>query len=66
MPTVTKDPAKVAAGKAGMRARWGADPRTPPLVAHLDELSAPARRLILVMIQAAARAEAKRAPEIPQ
>lgn len=51
--TATKDPKKVAAGKAGMRSRWGDEPRR----VRLDDLTAPQRRLVLALV-AAAREEA--------
>jgi hypothetical protein len=47
--SVPKNPAKVAAGKAGMRARWGAEPR----IVRLDDLNPPQRRLVLALIEAA-------------
>jgi hypothetical protein len=43
-----KNPRLVAAGKAGMRARWG-----PPRIVRLDTLEPPYRRLILAMVEAA-------------
>jgi hypothetical protein len=43
-----KDPRLVAAGKAGMLARWG-----PARVVRLDELRPEYRRLILAMVEAA-------------
>lgn len=49
MTEAVKDPRKVKAGKAGMRARWGAEPR----VIRLDELTAPQRRLVLALVDAA-------------
>lgn len=52
-----KDPRKVAAGKAGMRARWGAEPR----VVRLDELTPPQRRLVVALVDAA-KAELRAAP----
>lgn len=53
-----KDPRKVAAGKAGMRARWGTEPR----VVRLDTLTESQRRLVLALVNAA-RQEAARDPE---
>lgn len=43
-----KNPAKVAAGRAGALKRWG-----PPRVVRLDELTPDQRRLVLAMIEAA-------------
>ena len=56
MNVATKDPRKVKAGKASARARWGNE---PPRHIRLDELDAPARRLVVALIDAA-RAERER------
>ena len=53
-----KDPAKVRAGQIGARIRWGGTPR----VVRLDSLTAPQRRLVLALIDAA-RHEAVRDPQ---
>lgn len=50
----SKDPVRVRAGRAGARRRWG-----EPRVVRLDDLSAPQRRLVLALIDAA-RQEAVR------
>lgn len=46
--TVGKHPAKVAAGQAGARKRWGA-----PRVVRIDDLTPEQRRLVLALIDAA-------------
>ena len=53
-----KDPAKVRAGHIGARTRWGDAPR----VVRLDALTAPQRRLVLALVDAA-RQEAAREPQ---
>jgi hypothetical protein len=53
-----KDPRRVAAGRAGMRARWAGH---VPRVISLDTLTAPQRRLVLALVNAA-RDEAAREP----
>ncbi len=58
MTIATKDPRKVRAGQIGARSRWGEEPR----VVRLDELTAPQRRLVLALIDAA-RLEAAREPQ---
>jgi hypothetical protein len=50
--------AKVRAGQASARKRWGELPR----IVRLDDLSDPQRRLVLALI-AAARQEAERGAE---
>jgi len=50
-----KDPAKVKAGLAGARTRWG----TAPSVVKLHDLTDPQRRLVLALVEAA-RAERER------
>ncbi len=62
MVSETKDPAKVAAGKAGMAARWGVPRRV-----HLGDFGPDERLAILAAIEArraakAARREAERDP----
>ena len=54
-----KDPRKVAAGRAGMRARWG-EPRR----LRLDSLDPITRRAILAIVAAAA--ENKKAPVVSE
>lgn len=49
-----KDPAKVAAGQAGARARWGDERR----IVRLDELPPEQRRLVVALIEAARAAKA--------
>lgn len=44
----TKDPRRVAGGRAGARKRWG-----EPRIVRLDELTAEQRRLVLALITAA-------------
>ena len=44
-----KDPAKVRAGRAGARRRWGSHPSR---VVRLDELTASQRRLVLALVEA--------------
>lgn len=56
-----KDPAKVRAGQAAARARWGDTPR----VVRIDQLTASQRRLVLALIEAA-RAEQERPPDPPR
>jgi hypothetical protein len=48
LPPELRDPQRVAAGKAGMLSRWG-----PPRVVRLDDLTAPQRRVVLALIEAA-------------
>jgi hypothetical protein len=55
--STTKDPAKVAAGKAGMRARWG-----PPRVVRLDSLTSEQRRLVVALVEAAKSAPPQEPP----
>lgn len=55
-----KNPSRVSRGRLGAAARWGPEPRR--VIVRLDELPAPARRLILALA-AAAKAEAERDPE---
>jgi hypothetical protein len=57
MVSATKDPAKVRAGQAGMRKRWG-----PPRILRLDALTAPQRRVILGIIDVFAHEKA--APDV--
>jgi hypothetical protein len=57
--STTKDPRKVAAGKAGMRARWGPDPR----IVRLDTLPAAHRAAILAYL-AVARANEQADPGV--
>ena len=52
--SLRKNPAKVAAGQAGARARWGDLPKT----VRLDELNADERRLVLALVNAAKAAKA--------
>ncbi len=59
-----KDPAKQRAGRIGAATRWGADPHIPPRVIVLDDLDAPARRLVMALVDAARR-EAERTPDNP-
>lgn len=47
--TLQKDPTKVRAGQIGARARWGEEPR----IVRLDALTAPQRRLVLALVDAA-------------
>jgi len=58
MTIATKNAAKVRAGHIGARTRWGDTPR----VVRLDELTAPQRRLVLALVDAA-RQEAAREPQ---
>jgi hypothetical protein len=58
MVSALKDPAKVRAGKAGMRARWGA-----PRVIRLDGLHPAVREAVAALIEAQRSAEAKAAQE---
>jgi hypothetical protein len=44
-----KNPRRIAAGRIGARNRWGDTPR----VVRLDDLTAPQRRLVLALIEAA-------------
>lgn len=53
--SAVKNPVKVRAGTIGARTRWGTEPR----VVRLDELTAPQRRLVLALVDAA-RQEAAR------
>ena len=55
--SVSKDPVKQRAGHIGARRRWG-----DPGVVRLDELTAPQRRLVLALVEAA-RAEQSRTPQ---
>ena len=48
VPPEERDPQKVAAGKASAEKRWG-----PKRVVRLDDLTAPQRRVILALIDAA-------------
>lgn len=48
---VIKDPAKVAAGRAGARKRWGGQ-----RILRLDQLTPEQRRLVLALIDAAKEA----------
>lgn len=52
-----KNPVKQRAGQIGARRRWG-----EPGVVRLDELTAPQRRLVMALVEAA-RAEGSRDPE---
>jgi hypothetical protein len=45
----SKDPTKVRAGRIGAQTRWGDTPR----VVRLDDLTAPQRRLVLALVDAA-------------
>jgi hypothetical protein len=45
---VEKNPAKVAAGRAGAASRWG-----PPRVVRIDQLTPEQRRLVVALIEAA-------------
>lgn len=62
-----KDPAKVRAGSIGGRTRWAGHARK---MVRLDDLTAPQRRLVLALVEAAkneadqnaARREAERDP----
>lgn len=59
MPTavsIPKDPVKVAAGKAGVAARWGVPRRV-----HLGDFDADERAAILAAIEAKRAAKAARA-----
>jgi hypothetical protein len=57
-----KDPAKVAAGRAGMRARWaGHEPRT----VRLDSLPPAGRTLVMALIRAAREMNEPAAVEMP-
>jgi hypothetical protein len=53
--STVKNPAKVAAGRAAMRARWG-----PPRTARLDGLHPAVRTAVLALIAAAEEAERDR------
>jgi hypothetical protein len=44
----TKDPAKVRAGQASARKRWGDTPR----VVRIHDLTPPQRRLVLALVEA--------------
>jgi hypothetical protein len=44
---MSKDPQKVAAGRAGMRARWG-----PPRRLNLRDLTPAQRELVLALVEA--------------
>jgi hypothetical protein len=48
MVEAVKDPRRVAAGKAGMRARWG-----EPRIVRLDELTPMQARLVRALVDAA-------------
>ena len=48
LPPELRDPVRVAQGKAGMLSRWG-----PPRVVRLDDLTAPQRRVVIALIDAA-------------
>ena len=48
LPQQERDPQKVAAGRASAAKRWG-----PPRVIRLDDMTAPQRRVILALIDAA-------------
>jgi hypothetical protein len=50
---VTKDPAKVAAGRAGAVRRWGQPGSQPPRLVKIGDLTPPQRRLVLALIAAA-------------
>lgn len=52
-----KNPAKVRAGKAAMRKRWG-----PPRVIRLDDLD-PSQRAFIVELVEVARRNAARTPD---
>jgi len=52
--SVSKNPVKQRAGQLGARRRWG-----EPGVVRLDQLTAPQRRLVLALVDAA-RAEQQR------
>ena len=56
MGSITKDPAKVAAGRLGASKRWGDTPKT----VRLDDLTAEQRRLVLALV-AAARSDPEKA-----
>ena len=58
MTIAAKDPVKVRAGQIGARSRWGPEPR----IVRLDELTAPQRRLVMALVDAA-RQEAVREPQ---
>lgn len=60
MLTAPKDPAKVRAGKAGSRARWG-EPRR----VRLDALSEPVRLAVVALIEADTQARAAMQSEAP-
>lgn len=60
MSTTDKDPRRVAAGKAGMRARWAGH---APAVVRIDDLSPEQRRLVLALVEAA-RSNEEAAAEI--
>ena len=57
----SKNPAKVRAGRIGAATRWDANPNVPPKVVKIDDLTAPQRRLVLALVDAARR-EAERDP----
>lgn len=57
MVSAAKDPKRVASGKAGMRARWGA-----PRKVRLDDLT-PEQRDVIVALVAAQAAANKAAAE---
>lgn len=46
--TDSKDPAKVRAGQASARKRWGDTPR----IVRIHDLTPPQRRLVLALIEA--------------
>ena len=52
-----RDPQKVAAGKASAEKRW-----RPKRVVRLDDLTAPQRRVVIALIEAA---KALSAPTVP-
>ena len=60
MTIATKNPVKVKAGLASAAKRWGPEPR----VVRLDDLTAPQRRLVLALIDAAKK-EASAVSEMP-
>jgi len=55
--TAIKDPAKVAAGRAGSLRRWGPPGSRAPTTARMADLSPAQRRLVLALIEAARSAD---------
>lgn len=65
----TKDPVKVASGGVGGRRRWDREAArrgapTGPRVLRLDSLTAPQRRLILALVDAAHAENEETAPAV--